>query len=63
MTQQAHPAPVPADSSGWQHPVAYTKNGDNSHPAPTPLVDGVRAVSPDPYTDDNPDVLRNFGRQ
>lgn len=58
----AHPAPGPVDSSAWQQPVAHTKNGDNSHPDPVPLSGGVRAFAPDPYTEDNPHVLRNFSR-
>lgn len=59
----SHPSPGPADSSEWRNPVAHTKNGDSSHPDPVPLVNGVRAVSPDPYTDDNSCVRRNFGKK
>lgn len=58
----SYPAPGPVDSSGWKQPVAHTKNGDPSHPDPVPLLGGVRAVTPDPYTEDNPDVVRNFSR-
>lgn len=54
--------PYPADSSAWGKPVAHTKAGDSSHPAPTPLRDGRRDPSPDPYTDGNPHVMRNFSR-
>lgn len=53
------------DSSGWKQPVAGFKDGE-AQPAPAPQqqTEGgmKRTVTPDPYTDDNPDVMRNFGR-
>jgi len=52
----------PVDSSQWKQPVAsVTKDGE---PVPPPAKEsmGVRELTPDPYTDDNPHVRRNFGR-
>ena len=51
------------DSSGWKQPIASSKDGE-PHPAPAPMVqtgDGMkRAVTPDPYIQNDSPVLRNF---
>jgi hypothetical protein len=55
----------PVDSSGWKQPVASHKDGEVlAPPAPTQQTEsGIeRTPTPDPYTDDNPHVIRNFGR-
>lgn len=54
------------DSSGWDHPVTNQKAGDQ-HPPPNPMVQTERgmerAVTPDPYTEDNPYVRRKFSNR
>lgn len=52
----------PVDSSDWDHPVTYTKDGER-HPEPAKWRNGKRLPTPDPYTEDNKHVRRNFGRK
>jgi hypothetical protein len=53
------------DSSSWQQPVASHRDGEPV-PAPAPMQQTAsgteRVPTPDPYTSDNPNVVRNFGR-
>lgn len=53
------------DSSGWDRPVATHKNGE-PHPGAAPHQQTDRGMertpTPDPYTDNNSDVKRSFGR-
>lgn len=51
----------PVDSSSWKQPVSSHKDGEEV-PPPAKQSLGVREPTPDPYTDDNPHVRRNFGR-
>lgn len=52
---------APVDSSSWKRPVSSIRDGEQ-HPEPAESRLGQREVTPDPYTQDNSHVKRNFGR-
>lgn len=53
------------DSSSWKQPVASHRDGEPvPAPAPTQQTESgmERAYTPDPYTNDSGNTVRNFGR-
>lgn len=50
------------DSSSLGQPVSSIKDGE-SHLEPARSRNGQRQVTPDPYTQDNPHMKRNLGKQ
>lgn len=56
---------APVDSSAWKQSTATHKSGEPV-PAPAPMQQTAtgmqRTPTPDPYTSDNPDIVRNFSR-